>query len=104
MTRIANPFAPPARGSVIATAQRIKQWVREALGLAPSTVLSVSELACRDPGCPPRQTVVMILPEGVPPTRLAIHKAMAEVVAGDILAAVHTGSELLQRRTERRGL
>lgn len=38
----------------------IKRWTREILGLDGATPVTVSELACQDPGCPLLETVVTV--------------------------------------------
>lgn len=42
----------------------IKRWTREILGLGAEDVVTVSELACRDPGCTALETVVAIFADG----------------------------------------
>lgn len=43
----------------------IKRWTREILGLRADDAVTVSELACRDPGCPVLETVIAVFAEGV---------------------------------------
>ncbi|MBH0239357.1 hypothetical protein [Methylobrevis albus] len=52
-----NPFArrPPLDAAV---SQRIKDWVREVFEFPDEVVITVSEVACRDAGCPDRETLV----------------------------------------------
>ncbi len=38
----------------------LKRWTREALGLGEDAVITISELACSDPGCPLVETAVAI--------------------------------------------
>ena len=45
---------------------RIKGWVRAALGLGEADTVSVNEIDCADPACPGRETVILILREGLP--------------------------------------
>ena len=42
----------------------IKRWAREYLKLPESSVVSVNEFACRDPGCPLLETVISVFAEG----------------------------------------
>ena len=37
---------------------RVKGWVTERLGLTDADLVTVAELACHEPGCPPVETVV----------------------------------------------
>ena len=66
---------------------RIKQTTRTALNLAEDAAVSVSELACREPGCPDIETVIAILLAGQPPRVFRFHKAIIEVDSADLLAA-----------------
>lgn len=43
----------------------IKKWTRDILGLAEDDVVTINELACRDPGCPVLETVIAVFAEGV---------------------------------------
>ncbi len=43
----------------------VKQWTRDILGLAEDDVVTINELACRDPGCPLLETIVAVFAEGV---------------------------------------
>lgn len=47
-------------GSDPAHTTAIKRWTRELLALSGDTSITVSELACRDPGCPLLETVVTV--------------------------------------------
>jgi hypothetical protein len=85
MMRHANPLAP--RPSLIEKTRQIKSWVREALELDEKVVVSVTELACRDAGCPDIETVIGIMRPGAKIKTLRIHKAIAEIVRQDIATA-----------------
>ena len=39
----------------------IKDWTRAALNLSPDTTVLVSELECREDGCPPLETIIAVL-------------------------------------------
>lgn len=43
----------------------IKKWTRDILGLAEDDVITINELACRDPGCPILETIIAVFAEGV---------------------------------------
>lgn len=87
MTGFDNPIAPKRGGGYSAFIGRIREWTREVLAQNEATLVSVNELACPEPGCPPRETVILVMPEGAAPIRARIHKAMAEVTADDVRAA-----------------
>jgi len=40
---------------------RIKSWTRELWSLNDATIIMVTELECREPGCPPIETVIAVL-------------------------------------------
>lgn len=52
-------LSPPAHLSAI------KKWTRDILGLAEDDVVTINELACRDPGCPVLETIIAVFAEGV---------------------------------------
>ena len=86
---MSSAFANPlARGtaSVIDKARAIKRWTRERLALPDEAVVSVNELACHLPGCPPRETVVLVMQDGRT-TQASIHKAIQEVTEDDVVDA-----------------
>jgi len=62
----------------------IKSWVGELIALGDDTVVMVSELACTEPGCPPLETVVVILGPAHR-VRRKVHKAMADVTRQDVI-------------------
>lgn len=91
-----NPLARNPR--VPAATAAIKGWTRTALGIGSEVVIFVNELACSQPDCPPRETVVLILPAGVAPRRLSIHKAIVDVCEHDVVQACLLEAEILQAK------
>lgn len=79
---------PLARGSsgIVGKAREIKEWVREALSLDLGVVVSVSELSCALPDCPPKETVILIMSRDTT-RQISVHKAMADIDKDQILAA-----------------
>ncbi|WP_433555562.1 hypothetical protein ACQPWY_24035 [Pseudonocardia xinjiangensis] len=63
----------PSRGR---RATEIADLVRLQLGL-PDAAVTVSQLACREPGCPPVETVIAVL--ATPSRRWTIHRPLAEI-------------------------
>lgn len=84
MAAFSNPFMPKPSGSYMQFIGRIKEWTREALTVDPVIMISVTELACPDPGCPPRETVIIVMEDPALPRRARIHKAMADVTRDDV--------------------
>ncbi|WP_246710242.1 hypothetical protein [Martelella soudanensis] len=84
-----NPLAPK-KPSVVEAARKIKSWTRELLELEDAAVVSTSELACHLPGCPPRETVVLVMQHRQNTVQFSIHKAMIDVTRDDVRrAATH---------------
>ena len=48
-----------------------------------NATVSIVELACMEPGCPPRETVISVLEKGKQPLKFTVLKPMAEVSDGD---------------------
>lgn len=67
-----------SRGPVPAHALAIKQWAREILRLDDDAVITVSELACADPGCPLVETVIAVF-DAQGSRRWKLHHARAAV-------------------------
>jgi G3E family GTPase len=61
----------------------VKTWIYEALRLDADTTLSISQLSCTEPNCPPIETVVAVMIK--PPQQYKIHKAIADIEHQDIL-------------------
>jgi hypothetical protein len=53
---LASARKSPERLSLV---ERLTEWTRERFKLPTEAVISVSEIECPLPGCPPRETVVM---------------------------------------------
>ena len=73
-------------------AERIKAWVRRLWVLSDETTVMVTELECREPGCPPIETVIAVLEGPGRTTQYKIHKAADEVSHADV-EALATGEE-----------
>ena len=69
-----------------AVVDAIKRWTRAALAIGTETVVSVNELACAQPRCPPRETIVLVLREGTPARKLSVHKAMVDLTEEDVVS------------------
>lgn len=84
MNLLNNPLAP--RRALPEKTRQIKDWVRELYGLSDDVVVAVSEIACRDEGCPDIETVIGILRPGRKVETLRVHKALADVERADVPA------------------
>jgi hypothetical protein len=68
---------------------RLKAATREQLHLSDDVVVSVTELACREPGCPDVETIIAILTAGKKPRTVRFRKRIIEVDGSELTAALH---------------
>jgi len=71
-----------------AALQQLKTWVYDCLTLDPDASISVSQLQCKEPGCPPFETVITILSQ--PAQQYKIHKALDEIELVDVVRLFQT--------------
>jgi len=83
-----NLFARNQQKSDPAQLDRVKTWVRDCLQIDTTVPISISQLRCSEPGCPPIETAIAVLSE--PKQTLKIHKALADVTATDVASASHS--------------
>ncbi len=86
MSGFDNPFAPKKSASFSEAIGRVREWTRATGVAGPDDVISVNELACPEEGCPPRETVIIVMAGGQP-LKAVIHKAMKDVTEADVAAA-----------------
>jgi nitrate reductase delta subunit len=63
---------------------RVKNWTRKRFSLPDEAVVTVSEVRCALPGCPPVETIVAFWTEGAVRHRLKLFKPVAEVSDDDL--------------------
>ncbi|HEY9697599.1 MAG TPA: hypothetical protein V6D10_10060 [Trichocoleus sp.] len=68
-----------------AKVQQLKTWIYELLQLDQETSISISQLQCKETGCPPIETGITILTK--PVQQFKIHKAIAEIEQSDLVQA-----------------
>ncbi len=85
MSRSANPLAP--RRTLPEKTRLIKAWVHDLYGLDEDVVVSLTELACRDDGCPDIETIIGIMRPGRKIETLRVQRALGEVTREDIDAS-----------------
>lgn len=78
--------------AVVTKAREIKNWTRKVFDLPEDAVVSVSELACHVPGCPPKETVVLMMVKAQT-VQISIHKAMHDLTEDDIEHAFSSHAE-----------
>lgn len=61
---------------------RLKAWVYEAFAIPADIPVSISQLACHEPGCPPIETVIAIMTH--PPQQHKLHQAVHEITKQDV--------------------
>lgn len=66
--------------------QQIKAWVYQALALDESIPVSISQLACTEPDCPPLETVISVMTQ--PPKTYKIHQPAVEISQTDVAQAL----------------
>ncbi|MGF1542529.1 MAG: hypothetical protein ACFCU5_19145 [Pleurocapsa sp.] len=62
--------------------KQVKTWIVEILNLDEQVAISLNQLTCRELGCPPIETAIVIMLK--PPKQYKIHKSIAEIERGDI--------------------
>ncbi|KAI9134764.1 hypothetical protein [Acaryochloris sp. CCMEE 5410] len=62
--------------------ERLKAWVYEAFAIPADIPVSISQLACHKPGCPPIETVIAIMTH--PPQQYKLHQAVHEIAQQDV--------------------
>ncbi len=66
-----------------AALQQLKTWFYDLLKLDPDVPISVSQLQCKEPDCPPIETVITIMSQ--PAQQYKIHKALDEIEQVDLV-------------------
>ncbi|WP_204137149.1 hypothetical protein [Halomicronema sp. CCY15110] len=82
-----NLFKQPRPTANPAAIQQIKDWVYEALALSADVPISISQLQCHEPGCPPIETVIAVMTQ--PTQSYKIHAAAAEITQAQVMTALH---------------
>ncbi len=96
MTGFINPIKPRGGASYAEALSRIRRWVKEAIPPGEPTI-SVTELACAEPGCPPRETIILVMWADEPAWKLRIHKSMPDVTADDVALSLRSPERVQQQ-------
>lgn len=62
--------------------RQLKAWVHEALALPADVPISISQLQCHEPGCPPIETVIAVMSQ--PPQTFKIHAGVEAINQADV--------------------
>jgi len=65
-----------------AKVKQIKTWLTETLSLDEKVTISLNQLTCHEPGCPPIETAIVIMEKAQ--KQYKIHKSIAEIERMDI--------------------
>jgi hypothetical protein len=65
----------------------IKDQVFRSLGLDADASVLVTELQCREEGCPPLETVFAVFPAAGPQIQIKLHRALAEITDQEVSRA-----------------
>ena len=68
-----------------ALVRQIRGWAYECLPIAAEATVTVMELECREPGCPPLETVVAAMQHDKETRQWKLHKAMPDVTLADLV-------------------
>ena len=63
---------------------QVQAWVEARFQPADDDVVMVNQIVCGQPGCPPLETVIALLPEGRKPVKFKLYKALADVTEADV--------------------
>ena len=66
----------------------VKAWVTEHLALTEADLVTVAELACHEPGCPPVETVVTVHASDRKRRTWHVHKPLADVDETDVVTVL----------------
>jgi len=79
-------FSQPKSSVDPAVLQQLKAQIANLLQLDAETTISINQLQCKEPGCPPIETAIIILTQ--PTQQYKIHKALGDISAADLVKAV----------------
>lgn len=77
-----NLFAKSTKKIDLEKLKQIKTWVYQILEIDPQTPISINQLQCHEPNCPPVETVIAIMT--TPLQQYKIHKPLSEITEIDI--------------------
>ena len=72
----------------------VKAWVIEGLGLDADALVTVAELACHEPDCPPIETLISVHNVDGSRRDWRTHKPLADITETDVQKILSAGSTL----------
>lgn len=80
--RVLMMIGRPKRNAALI--RQIKDWAYEYLPIAPDATVSVMELECHEPECPPLETVIAVMEQGEGTRQWKFHKPMPDITLADV--------------------
>ncbi|PSN12615.1 hypothetical protein C7271_23360 [filamentous cyanobacterium CCP5] len=81
-----NLFKQPRTAANPDHIQRLKGWAYEVLKLETAVPISISQLQCHEPGCPPVETVIAVMTQ--PVQTFKIHAPVGEISRDQVIQAM----------------
>lgn len=75
-------FGRPKRDAALI--RQVKAWAYDCLPISSEAIVSVMELECHEPGCPPLETVIAAMEQGKETRQWKFHKPMPDVTHADV--------------------
>lgn len=77
-----NLFAKSTLKANSGDTKQIKDWTYQILDIDSEIIISITQLQCHEPDCPPIETVIAIMTS--PPQQYKIHKPISQITQLDI--------------------
>jgi len=87
MSSFVNPLGRDGSSDLPDKIAAIKLWTYQNLPIAGDSIVTVSELNCKKPTCPNKQTVILVMSQDGPTSKMSIHKTLADVSEIDVFNA-----------------
>jgi hypothetical protein len=71
--------------------RNLRDWTISCLGICEATVVVVTEVACLEQQCAPREVLIAVFPQDGPRRQVSIHRSLTDIVEADVLRAWGVG-------------
>ncbi|MGV2828173.1 hypothetical protein [Myxosarcina sp. GI1(2024)] len=88
-----NLFTKSAYKTDAHTLKQIKAWIYHKLEIDTQIAISINQLQCHEPGCPPLETFIAVMTS--PSEQYKIHKPLSQIAEADIITLKKSGSSSL---------
>ncbi|MEB3336531.1 MAG: hypothetical protein VKJ46_03645 [Leptolyngbyaceae bacterium] len=75
--------------------QQLKTWIYQLLSIDPEIPVSIIQLQCQEPGCPPIETAITVLTQ--PTQQFKIHKAITDIEQLDLKREILSSQTIIER-------